>query len=178
MRIVAGKYKGLQLLDFDAGNIRPTTDRVRENIFNKIQFMVSGARVLDLFAGTGAVSLEFVSRGADSVLTCDNNKKSIDLITKNFAKAGIKPNLKNGDFKAILKDLEGNKFDIVFLDPPFVEGYGKVAIDLIDKYDLLAEDGLIIYEHIVNKQFELNENFQILDERKYGTISVSYIKRK
>lgn len=178
MRIVAGKYKGLQLLDFDASNIRPTTDRVRENIFNKIQFVVAGAEVLDLFGGTGAVSLEFVSRGAKRVITCDNNRKSLDLISKNFAKAGIKPDLRIGDFVKVLQDLNGCSFDIIFLDPPFIEGYGESAINLIAEYDLLKDDGLIIYEHIIDKEFKINDKFEIFDKRKYGTIGVSFIRKK
>ena len=89
MRIVAGKHRGLTLYEFDADNVRPTTDRVRENIFNKIQFGVSGSCVLDLFAGTGAVSLEFLSRGALEVISVDNNKNSSSLIKKNFSKYSI-----------------------------------------------------------------------------------------
>ena len=84
MRIIAGKHKGLQLNTFDYQNIRPTIDRIRENIFNIIQFQIADSVVLDLFGGTGAISLEFVSRGAGKVITCDNNKDSIDLIRKNF----------------------------------------------------------------------------------------------
>ena len=178
MRIVAGKLKGLQLLGFDAENIRPTTDRVRENIFNKIQFIVPEAVVLDLFGGTGAVSLEFISRGADRVITCDNNKNSIDLINKNFSKAKLKANLIQGDYEDILKNFKDMQFDIIFLDPPFIEGYGERAIELIYEYNLLKSDGLIIYEHLIDKSYMLNEHFEIVDKRKYGTIGVSFIKRK
>lgn len=178
MRIVAGKLKGLQLLGFDAENIRPTTDRVRENIFNKIQFIVPEAVVLDLFGGTGAVSLEFISRGADRVITCDNNKNSIDLINKNFSKAKLKANLIQGDYEDILKNFKDIQFDIIFLDPPFIEGYGERAIELIYEYNLLKSDGLIIYEHLIDKSYILNEHFEIVDKRKYGTIGVSFIKRK
>lgn len=178
MRIIAGKYKGLQLFGFDAENIRPTADRVRENIFNKIQFLVTNACILDLFGGTGAMSLEFISRGASRVVTCDNNKKSVDLINKNFAKAGIKPELIVGDYATTLEKLQGSFFDIIFLDPPFIEGYGEKAIKLIDKYNLLKSDGLIIYEHTLDKEFNLVENMEIIDKRKYGTIGVSFIKRK
>ena len=83
MRIVAGKHRGLLLFTFDADNIRPTTDRVRENIFNKIQFGIVGSSVLDLFCGTGAVSLEFLSRGAGQVVSVDNNRSSVSLIKNN-----------------------------------------------------------------------------------------------
>ena len=178
MRIVAGKLKGLQLLGFDAENIRPTTDRVRENIFNKIQFIVPDAVVLDLFGGTGAVSLEFISRGASRVITCDNNKNSIDLINKNFSKAKIVPELIQGDYEDILNKFHDVQFDIIFLDPPFIEFYGERAIELIYQKNLLKDNGLIIYEHLIDKSYMLDEHFEIVDKRKYGTIGVSFIKKK
>lgn len=178
MRIIAGKHKGLTLLEFEAGNIRPTIDRVRENIFNKIQFGVMGSKVLDLFGGTGAVSLEFVSRGAEEVITCDNNKNSINLIKKNFAKAKENPNILDKDFKDALKCLKDKKFDYIFLDPPYAENYGEEAIKLISQYNLLEEDGLIIYEHIENKDFALPNTMEIVDTKKYGTVFVSYIRWK
>ena len=87
MRIIAGSLRGLVLKTFDADNIRPTLDRAREGIFNKIQFGIRDSYVLDLFGGTGAISLEFISRGASKVLTCDNNTNSINLINQNFKKA-------------------------------------------------------------------------------------------
>ena len=87
MRIIAGKHKGLVLNEFNADNIRPTIDRVRESIFNKIQFDVAGSCVLDLFCGTGAVSLEFLSRGASRLVSIDNNRDSISITNKNFKKA-------------------------------------------------------------------------------------------
>lgn len=178
MRIVAGKYRGITLLTFEAGNIRPTVDRVRENIFNKIQFNIPGAKVLDLFGGTGAISLEFLSRGALEVITCDSNPKSIDLIKKNFAKVKLQPNLKNGDYKAVLKGLQGKKFDIIFLDPPYDTDYAEITLNTIESLDMLEEDGVIVYEHLVGKEFGLPESLEIFDERKYGTVSVTFIRKK
>ena len=178
MRIVAGKYRGITLLTFDAGNIRPTVDRVRENIFNKIQFNIPGARVLDLFGGTGAVSLEFISRGAADVVVCDNNAKSVDLIRKNFAKVSLKPNLKIGDYKAILQSLQGKTFDIIFLDPPYDTDYAEKSLDFIGNNNLLDEEGIIVYEHLVGKEFTMPECLEIFDERKYGTVAVTFIRKK
>lgn len=176
MRIVAGKYRGLVLNAFDADNIRPTIDRVRENIFNKIQFGVAGSSVLDLFGGTGAISLEFLSRGASEVITCDNNRNSISIIRKNFDKAKEKLNLVEKDFKDALLLLKGKKFDYIFLDPPYAENYGEIAINLISLYNMLEEDGMIIYEHLEGKEFALPENLEIVDCKKYGTVYVSYIE--
>ena len=178
MRIVAGKHRGLSLYEFEASNIRPTTDRVRENIFNKIQFGIVGSAVLDLFCGTGAVSLEFISRGAEKVVSVDNNAKSIKLINQNFAKAKIKPTLIKSDYKSGILSQKGTKFDFIFLDPPFDTDFGEDSIKMIEMHDILAEDGLIIFEHLVGKDFQLPSRFEIVDSRKYGTIAVTYIKGK
>ena len=178
MRIVAGKHRGLNLEEFEADNIRPTTDRVRENIFNKIQFDIPDSSVLDLFAGTGAVSLEFLSRNAKRVVSVDNNNNSIRVITKNFAKAKEKLELIKADYKEAVKQLRGNKFDFIFLDPPYHLGFGNDALELIAQYDLLCEDGIIIYEHLVDTKFDCPDSFEIYDYKKYGTVAVSFIRGK
>ena len=159
MRIVAGEYRGLKLNEFEYDNIRPTIDRVREAIFNKIQFKVMNSTVLDLFGGTGAVSLEFVSRGAN-VITVDNNPGSVKLIKQNFAKAKITPQLLEMDYMKALQKLhsENQVFDIIFLDPPFATNYADIALQFIASKNLLQEDGVIIYEHVFDKSISLPEN--------------------
>lgn len=177
MRIVAGKHRGLNLEEFDADNIRPTTDRVRENIFNKIQFDIPGSTVLDLFCGTGAVSLEFLSRNADKVISVDNNNNSIKLIERNFAKAKEKPNLIKADFKVALNQVSNEKFDFIFLDPPYHTTFGSEALYIIADSNILEDDGIIIYEHLVETQFNCPTGFEIYDYKKYGTIAVSFIRK-
>ncbi|MBQ7351908.1 MAG: 16S rRNA (guanine(966)-N(2))-methyltransferase RsmD [Clostridia bacterium] len=178
MRIVAGKHRGMQLYTFDADNIRPTTDRVRENIFNKLQFGIQNSSVLDLFCGTGAVSLEFLSRGAREVVSVDNNKASISLIKQNFKKAKETPNLVEKDYIQALNTLKNNAFDYIFLDPPYATDFGDKALKIIAEFDILAQDGLIIYEHLVDKNFSIPNGYELLDAKKYGTIVVSYIGRR
>jgi 16S rRNA (guanine966-N2)-methyltransferase len=178
MRIIAGKHKGLQLNTFEYDNIRPTIDRVRENIFNIIQFKVSGSDVLDLFGGTGAISLEFVSRGANKVITCDNNKDSVSLIKKNFSKAKENPDLYIGDYLTTLEKLKEHKFDIIFLDPPFDTDFGEKSIEFIIKNNMLNDDGIIIFEHLASKDINISNEFEIKNERKYGTVMVSFIGYK
>ena len=180
MRIIAGKFKGLKLNEFELTNIRPTIDRVRESIFNKIQFYISGATVLDLFGGTGAVSLEFVSRNAEKVIVVDNNPGSVKLIKQNYQKAKTNPNVYEMDYMKALKMFNDAhmKFDIIFLDPPFATDYAEKAIEFIAKNNMLKEDGIIVYEHVEDKQFRCPENLLIDDERKYGTIKVSYLVKK
>lgn len=177
MRIIAGKHKGLNLYTFEADNIRPTADRVREGIFNKLQFFIADKNILDLFGGTGAMGIEFLSRGAKSVIECDNNKNSINLIKKNYSKAKENLNLISKDYLEALLELKNNKFDIIFLDPPFASDFGERAIDKIVEYNLLSEDGLIVYEHDAKKIYN-NDNCEILDSKKYGTIIVDYLRVK
>lgn len=182
MRIVAGKHKGLKLEIFEADNIRPTLDRAREGIFNKIQFLVPNAKCLDLFGGTGAISLECLSRGAESVVIVDNNEKSCSLIKKNFANAKEKCNLIKGDFSIACDNLKGNIFDIIFLDPPFATDFGVLAIEKIVECNLLSENGIIVFEHSSEKkyfenEFLINLNLECIDTKKYGYIAVDYIKK-
>lgn len=181
MRIISGKFRGLKLHEFDAENIRPTLDRAKEGIFNKIQFLINDADCLDLFGGTGAVSLEFVSRGANSVITVDKDKRSCDLINKNFALAGIKPNLKQGDYLEILKSLAGKKFDIIFLDPPFKSDCGLRAIEKIVELELLADSGVIIFEHSSDVNIDNVIDLHSLglsnqSSKNYGYITADFIK--
>ena len=175
MRIIAGKYKGLVLKTFEADNIRPTADRAREGIFNKLQFIIKDSSVLDLFGGTGAISLEFVSRGAKKVITCDNDNRSIKLIQENFAKAKVKPELLIGDYMDILSKME-NSFDIIFLDPPFATNYGELAIETIINKNLLNDNGIIVFEHSSEKIVDYPENIHLLDSKKYGYITVDYLQ--
>ena len=176
MRIIAGSLRGLVLNTFEAENIRPTLDRAREGIFSKIQFNIRDSEVLDLFGGTGAISLEFLSRGASKVITCDNNTKSIDLIKQNFKKAKMIPTLMIGDCIETLNKLKGQKFDMIFLDPPFETDLGINSINKILENNLLKEDGLIIFEHSSNKQFEYSEKLDLFDSKKYGYITVDYLR--
>jgi len=180
MRIVAGKLKGLKLTTFDEDNIRPTLDKVREAIFSKIQFDIKGSKFLDLFGGTGAVSLEAVSRGAELVCTVDVDNRSVKVIKENFAKAKVVPNLLVMNYIEAICKLSslGKRFDFIFLDPPFNTNYGPLAILEIVKNNLLEDDGVIIYEHL--KEDAALENFdgyEIIDNKNYGTVQVTYIKR-
>lgn len=181
MRIIGGKFKGIKLNSFDMDNIRPTADRAREGIFNKLQFLIKNACILDLFCGTGAISLEFLSRGAKKVISVDNNKNSINLINQNFDKVKEKPNLIYGDYLDVLSQLKNQKFDIIFLDPPFSSDYGIKAILKIINLELLEKNGIIVFEHSSTMNFEkeidkISNKILILDTKKYGSITVEYIK--
>ena len=178
MRIIAGKHKGLNLKEFDFGGTRPTSDKVREAIFSKIQFNIIGSNCLDLFGGTGAITLELLSRGAKSVIICDNNIKAINLIKENSVKAKESPEIVKMDYKALLSKLcdENKKFDIIFLDPPYKSNFGNESIKTIFQYNLLDDNGLIIYECEKETKVEPN-GFDLFDEKTYGTIKVCYLRK-
>ena len=153
MRIIAGKHKGLKLETFEVGNIRPTLDRAREGIFNKIQFDVPNSECLDLFGGTGAISLELLSRGASKVTIVDVSFDSCKLIQKNFEKAKESLNLIKMDYMQALEFLKKDRFDMIFLDPPFASDYAQNAIIKIMHEKMLKDEAvkklkLIHYEEV------------------------------
>lgn len=174
MRIIAGKYKGRKLLDFKGDNIRPTTDRVKETIFNIIQFKVPNAKVIDLFAGTGALGIEAMSRGADEVTLIDSSQDSINLIKSNIAKFQDKISIVKTDARLYLSRLFEQK-DIFFIDPPYKSELGIEAIKTIIEKDLLSKNGVIVYEHSNTADYSfLNKGYKV-DMRKMGSVQVDFI---
>lgn len=178
MRIIAGKYKGKVLHTFEADNIRPTSDMVKEAICSKFQFEFPESLVLDLFGGTGNFGFEALSRGAKHVVICDNNDKSINIIKKNNALLKADAEILQGDYNKCLKLLAKKyKFNMVFLDPPYNTTYGEQAMQLILQLDLLAEDGVVIFEHLKGKTFDY-AGFEMFDQKRYGIKEVSYFRCK
>ncbi len=146
MRIISGKYKGRRLLSPDGDLVRPTTDRIKETVFNVLQFKVAGAKCLDLFAGSGALGIECLSRGAKEVVFADKSPDSINLVKANLK--GIEGNFRvvGGDFLSVLRGLN-TKFNLIFIDPPYKSNLGTIAVEYIVERDLLEDGGVIYYEH-------------------------------
>lgn len=171
MRVVAGKYRGKVLKEFDITSTRPTTDRVKESIFNLIQFDVVDSIVLDLFSGTGALGVEAVSRGAKKVFCVDKNIDAVKLIRENFKGIEGDYEIQHADYESFLKSTK-TKFDIVLLDPPYMTDYGVKAIDFLIANDLLSKDAIIIFETSEDKKVDLiREGFKV-KIKKYGKIVV------
>ncbi len=178
MRIIAGKYKG-RLLVAPKLDARPTLDRTKETLFNIIQMRISGARVLDLFAGSGQLAIECLSRGAQSAVLCDNNRLSVDAINQNFQKIGEVPRLYKCSFEQCLSALLPNSIDIIFLDPPYKSNYYIKAIELINKYSILADDGIVVCEHSAEDDLPSNiGDLFIKDTKKIGTVQFSFYIRR
>lgn len=183
MRIISGKARGTKLYTLDGLDTRPTLDRVKESMFNIINNQVYEAVVLDLFSGSGAIGLEFASRGAKKVYVCDNSKKAIDIIKKNIEKTHLEEKVEvyNCDFKNIFSKIDDAKFDIVFIDPPYKTNYIKISIEKLLETKHIDKNTLIIAEtdevERVLREIE-NLNIEIIDQRKYGRANLIFIKEK
>ncbi|MBE7073914.1 MAG: 16S rRNA (guanine(966)-N(2))-methyltransferase RsmD [Clostridiales bacterium] len=178
MKIVAGKYKGKTLIDRPFAHIRPTADMVKQSIFNKLQFELVDARVLDLFCGTGALGVEALSRGAKEVVFADLDVRSVKLAKDNLALIGSPAEAKviTGDFRQTIAKLQGQKFDIILIDPPYKSGIYEECLSLIDKANLLEDEGIIVCEQENNIEISY-EPFCLLDERVYGIKKVAYLNK-
>ena len=186
MRIIAGKNKGTKLNTLDGNDItRPTLDRIKESLFSILYPNLENSKILDLFGGSGALALEALSRDAKYAVICDKSYKAIKVIKENVSKTKQENNVKilNKDFEISIRMLaEANeKFDIIFLDPPYKTNYIQKSVDLIIEKNILEENGIIVAEtDELNKVLQqLNdENINIYDIRKYGRVDIIFIKRK
>ena len=178
MRIISGRCKGSVLYTLEGDNTRPTLDRVKESVFNILGNVFYEKNVLDLFAGSGALGLEALSRGAKSCDFVDMSKDAINIIKKNIDKCGMKEfsSIYQIDFKDILKRTN-KKYDFVFLDPPYGKDMGIEAIKILN--EITSDDCTIILEtdHIDNVPDEIGF-FKKYDSRKYGRIIISFFEKE
>ena len=164
MRVITGTARGRRLKELSGTETRPTTDRVKEGLFNIIQFDIEGRRVLDLFAGSGALGLEAISNGAKTCYLIDNNQKAIETIKENSI--NIKEDLKiiHTDYKKFLKETS-EKFDVIFLDPPYQNNQLNKALRIIEERDLLNNNGIVVCEYEIGMPIT---NLKLLKEKSYG----------
>ena len=183
MRVISGSARGTVLHSIEDIKTRPTLDRVKESLFNIIQKDIEDSVVLDLFAGSGAIAIEFLSRGASQAYVCDNNPKAVEMIKKNLQKTHLEQKAKvySKDYKECLKDIQKIQFDIIFLDPPYKADCAIEAMKYIKNAQMLKDCGKLIIEtdepdkylqEIENKYI----NFEIYDLRKYGRASLIFLK--
>lgn len=183
MRIIGGSRRGLKLAEVGEGDVaahlRPTSDRVREAIFNLLINAhgnpVSGARVLDLFAGTGALGLEALSRGAVAATFVDDGAKALALLRANIAKMRVE-----GETQVIRQDARrlganaASGYDLVFLDPPYGKGLGEVALAAVTQGGWLAPGAMVVWEE--GAAPAVPEGFVLADQRKYGDTIVTLLR--
>ncbi len=178
MRIIAGEFRGRALASVgkgDAGaHLRPTTDRVRESLFNVLSHQIDfeGLRVLDLFAGTGALGLEALSRGADHVTFVDDGRVAQGLIRKNIdlTRSVDRTDLIRRDATR-LGENPNAPYDLIFLDPPYGKSLGQKALAKASDAGWIAEGAFIVWEE--NAPMQAPDGFQLLDSRKYGDTHIS-----
>ena len=175
MRIIAGELKGRRLVAPSDNRVRPTTDKVKEAIFSMIARYIPDSIVVDLFAGTGNLGLEAISRGAERVYFVDKDKASIAMVRENVkhCKAEEKSVILWSDFKSAFKKIN-EKADVIFLDPPYDAGYMEDCFSIIAESKILANDGIIVAEHSSKEMLaEKLSGMTLSKSKRYGRISVS-----
>lgn len=185
MRIITGTARGAKLITLEGEATRPTSERAKEAIFSMIQFDIEGRKVLDLFAGSGQLALEALSRGAKEAVLCDSSKQAADIIKKNAIKTRLsdKVNLHNCDSLQLLNKLGTEKFDLIFLDPPYaLKIIPSVLKSLIDNKRLKSTSILVCESSDADDVFcgdiEIEKYFIIKKTAKYGAAFVTIIQPK
>ncbi len=182
MRIVAGRFKGRVLISFQEDHIRPTTNRVKESLFNKWMQYVDGARVLDLFSGTGSLGIEALSRGATHVDFVEAHSKSIAILKKNIELLKLSPaeySITKTDVISFLKKYQGEPYDLILADPPFTEKMAHDVMHALDNSVCFSPQTLIAIES--QKKERIDENYQQLfryDMNDYGDKVLSFFTKK
>ena len=178
MRVIAGKFKG-RVLQSAGDSTRPTLDRTKETLFNILQMRIANAVVLDLFAGSGQLAIECLSRGASRAILCDNDRIAQQAIKSNFQKIGIAPELYSCSYKSCLANLSQQMLDIVFVDPPYASGYYQDVLETVDRMQLLTQNGIVVCEHGVDVTLpDLVGNLRAYDQRKIGSVKFTFYKRR
>ena len=176
MRVITGKYKGRNLIA-PKNVARPTLDRMKETLFNIINNKLPYAYVLDLFAGSGQLAIECLSRGANRAVLCDNSREAVAAIKANFEKIGVTPELMFCDFRDCLRKIDC-QMDVIFVDPPYKAGFYTEVLGEIEQHNVLKSDGIVVCEHAAED--ELPQNIGGLtqyDCRKMGTVKFSFYQR-
>jgi len=183
MRIITGSAKGLQLKAPRGLNTRPTADKIKGAIFNILGTLVVDAVVLDLFAGTGNLGLEALSRGADKAIFVDHTSTSTSIIKENaiHTKLFARCEIYRADAARSLDKLilQGQRFDLIFCDPPYNQGYVGQVLSRIDGSDILNDEGVVILEHSRHELIDCQwKNINIMRSERYGETMVSFLSQK
>ncbi len=182
MRVISGNKKGQKLLSLKRRKIRPTSDKVKGAIFN-ILGGVGGKKVLDLFAGSGALGIEALSRGAGEVVFVDDSPASVNLIRRNLEKLGFKDKgkvIKRDVLKFLgsKKEPISNSFDLILADPPYGKGICQLILERLSGKKFLNPEGIVVIEHHKKERTEEGKKLVLLKQRKYGDTLVSFFREK
>ncbi|KJJ84302.1 hypothetical protein OMAG_001765 [Candidatus Omnitrophus magneticus] len=178
MRIIGGEYRGRKIIFPDSELVRPTKDRIRQAVFNMLSDNVQGARVIDLFSGSGAYGLEAVSRGAETADFVDNNKEAIETIHSNIKHLGVqsKTQVIEGDVFKIIEQLsrEEKKYNFLFADPPYKQNMAKKLLNTQILSDILTRSSLLVFEHSAEEViFDNSSYYTLIRQKSYNNIKIS-----
>ena len=181
MRIITGTAKGIRLKTLEGNATRPTAERVKEAVFSMIQGDIEGREVLDLFAGSGQMSLEALSRGAKLAVMLDSSPQAIKIITENAEKTRLASSaiIKREDYLSYINKSFGKQFDIIFLDPPYNSGFYSIALKNLYKQKMLKQTSLIICESGTDTLFqndpELADLFNVIKQSRYSNTYITIL---
>ena len=180
MRVITGTARGRRLKSLEGLDTRPTADRVKEGIFNIIQFDLEGRRVLDLFAGTGQMGIEALSRGAASAVFVEQRRDAATIVRDNLKTTQLdsRARVVCGDAMAYLASAK-EKFDIIFIDPPYADKLWDSALSAISRFDILSNHGIIVCESPMEQEMpELQAPYYLHRTYRYGRIKVTTYHRE
>jgi len=181
LRVISGKLKGRKLFTLKGMDLRPTSDRVKEAIFDILQNSVEGQKVLDLFAGTGAMGIEALSRGAKRAVFVEASPRSLAVLYKNLAVGRLQEQAEvlSREVQAGMKILSerGETFDLIFLDPPYGKGLARKTLQALSGESILAPDALIVAEHSSAEDLDVVSFLERIDQRRYGSTLVSFFRK-
>lgn len=183
MRVIAGSAKRLQLKTIEGMDTRPTTDRIKETLFNMISAYLADSNFLDLFSGSGAIGIEALSRGAAYAVFVEQNKKAMECIKDNlkYTKLDGRAEVYETDVLNALSRLEGRKtFDYIFMDPPYNQLHEKRVLEYLSHSELLSDDGIIIVEASLETDFSYVEKlgFSVIKEKEYKTNKHIFLEKE
>ena len=182
MRVISGKAKSIKLKTIEGDSTRPTTDRIKETLFNMISSDIYDSNFLYLFSVSGAIGIEALSRGAKKSILCDKSKEAIQIINKNIEKTHFEKDAEvyNLDFKSCLKNIK-DPIDIIYIDPPYQTDYIKQSLEIIQNIQFISKDTLIILETDDEEKVlqQINDlKFEIIDKRKYGIAHIIFLQKR
>jgi len=178
LRVISGTAGGLHLKSPKRHALRPTQDRIRQVIFSSLAEQVPGARVLDLYAGTGSFGIEALSRGAASATFVEKETEAVQCIRDNLLHCHLQGDVRQNDTLAYLEGTPGDRFDLVFADPPYVKSPGPLDDDPLLKklVPFLAPDGIFVWEHFAGRTLQNASLWEIIRHRTYGETGLTFLR--
>lgn len=177
MRVITGSARGRRLKTPEGMDIRPTTDNVKESVFNILQFDIEGRRVLDLFAGTGQLGIECLSRGAKEVVFIDQSRDAVKIIKENLKTCGFSASVLQQDSVSYLNGC--GKFDLIFVDPPYDAGLYETVLEKINSFDILSDGGIILCESRRETLMpDMRAPYFLRKEYRYGKVKLSLYSKE